>query len=75
MVYSFVTYSIQGKYFILTFEDIMEDATLVIKFLSNVTDPFDQNKINLPMIKMRDPEVILYQLEEYGMTIILKGLQ
>ena len=76
MVYSYVTHSKQDKYYIITFENDMENGELlVIKFLPKTPMVFSKENIDLSMMKMRDPEVILGLLEEHGITLILQGLQ
>ena len=52
----------------------MEDTQLLVKFLPNTPMVFDKDKVNLQQMKMRDPEVLLACLEEYGITLITKGL-
>ena len=74
MTYSYITHSKQGRYIHLVFDNDMEDHSLVVKFLPSVPLPFSEENIDLSQIKMRDPEVILATLEQYGTTLIIKGL-
>ena len=74
MTYSYITHSKQGRYIYLVFDNDMEDHSLVVKFLPSVQLPFSEDNIDLSQIKMRDPEVILATLEQYGTTLITKGL-
>ncbi len=75
MVYSYVTYTKQGRYFNLVFENDMEaDRLLKVRFLPNTDGVFGKDKVDLTGIKYRDPEVILLMLEEYGITLITEGL-
>jgi len=76
MVYSYVTYTKQDKYFNLVFENDMEAGKLLkVRFLPNTAEVFGKDKVDLTGIKYRDPEVILLMLEEYGITLITEGLQ
>ena len=76
MVYSYVTYSKQGEYFYLVFENAMEpDQFLKITFKPyNHCMIFSSENIDLQSIKMRDPEVILAYIEAHGLTLITEGL-
>ncbi len=46
---------------------------LKVRFLPNTVEVFGKDKVDLNMIKLRDPEVILLTLEEYGITLITEG--
>jgi len=75
MVYSYVTHSKQGHYYTITFSNDMEpDSDLVVRFLPTTDLPFAKGNIELQLMKLRDPELILYTLEQHGLTIILKGI-
>lgn len=74
MTYSYTTHSKQGRYIYLVFDNDMEDHSLIVKFLPDVPFPFAEDNIDLSQIKMRDPDVILATLEQYGITLITKGL-
>lgn len=74
MTYSYATHSKQGDYFSLVFINDTEDAQFTVRFLPNISLPFRDDHIQLSHIKMRVPEMILYTLEEYGLTIITQGL-
>lgn len=77
MVYSFVTYSKQDDYFHLVFENALEpEHYLKVKFLPyDTTTVFNKHNIDLSSIKMRDPESILYCIEQHGLTLIIEGLR
>jgi len=72
MIYSYVTHTKQGEYYILVFENDMEDSILQVKFLPTTPLPFSKDNIDLQSMKLRDPEMILFTLETYGLTMILK---
>jgi len=75
MIYSYTTYSKQGEYYTIVFEnDFDPDNNLIVKFLPKVPLPFSKDNIDLQAIKLRDPEVILYMLEQCGLTMIMKGV-
>ena len=74
MVYSYITHTKHSDYYIIVFENDMEPgARLKIKFLPTTTMAF--SILNLALMKMRDPEVLLSQFEEVGLTLILEGLK
>ena len=77
MVYSFVTYSKQGEYFHLVFENDLEpEHYLKVKFLPyDSSDIFSKQNIDLLSIKMRDPESILHYIEQHVITLITEGLR
>ena len=73
--YSFVTYSKINDYFLIILEnDFEQEDYLKIKFLpnKNIDMIFSADKIDLQMMKLRDPEVVLSIFEEYGLTMIVK---
>ena len=74
MIIDFVTYSKVGDYFNLVFCECTEEKYINIRFLPNVSMVFSKDKVDLSSIKMRDTEVVLLMLEEYGITLITKGL-
>ena len=75
MTYSFVTYSKQGKYYLIVFACDLTDEQLVIKFLPTTELPFSSEHIDLVNMRLRDPYMILSIIESYGITLILKGLK
>lgn len=77
MAYSFITYSKQGDYFHLVFENDLEpEHYLKVKLLPyNSSDIFSKQSIDLLSIRMRDPESILHYIEQYGLTLITEGLK
>lgn len=73
-IVNFVTYSKDGAYFNLVFEDCMEEKYLKIKFKPHNPDMiFSKDRIDLMSIKMRDLEVVMLHLEEHGLTLITDG--
>lgn len=74
MVYSYTTHSKQGNYYYIKFEDVMDGTQLLIKFLPKSSMVFSRDNLNLQQMRFRDPEVLLQLFEEYGLTLILKGI-
>ena len=74
MVYSYITHYKLENVYIITFNNDIENHQLVIKFLPTFPMVFSKHNINLSQMKLRDPEVLLACLEEYGLTLIIKGL-
>lgn len=76
MVYSYVTFSKEDEWFNIVFENNMElNCFLKVLFKPiNSNMIFGKDRVDLNRIKLRDPEVILAMLEEYGLTYITEGL-
>ena len=72
MVYSYLTHSKQTEYYLIVFIDSMNsDNTVAIRFLPMAELPFAPGNIELHNMKHRDIDMILYNLELYGMTLIV----
>lgn len=72
MVYSYLTHSKQAEYYLIVFtEGMNSDNTVAIHFLPMAALPFAKGNIELHNIKHRELNMILYNLELYGMTLIV----
>lgn len=74
MVYSFVTYSKVPLGFIMVFNNDLEDNKyLKLLFVPHKfeNNPFSKDKIDIHSIKMRDVEVLINYISEYGLTKII----
>ena len=77
MVYSYITYSKQGRYYLLTFEDDTNPGEyLKLRILPyDAAMIFSPERIDLHSIRMRDPMMILSYIEAHALTLIVEGLQ
>ena len=77
MTITYETFSVHKGYYNIVFSQCTEeDKYLKVRFKPYITDMiFSREHIDLSSIKMRDAEVVLLILEEYGMTFITEGLK
>ncbi len=73
MTYSYKTHSKHQECYNILFESDVDELVLLVKFLPKTPLVFSKDKVDLQMMKLRDPEMLLYTLEAYGLTQILKG--
>ena len=72
--YSFVTYTKIESFYLFVFEsDLVPDTFMKVRLLPRKTNMLF-SELDIHHMKLRDPEVILYMLELYGLTLILEGL-